>query len=201
MKLLILGATGPTGREVVTRALGASHSVAVLVRNPSVFDPGVEVIQGDATNPATIARAVVGRDAVLSALGVGKSFKSRNLMQQAAANIVKADVKRLIFVSAAGVGESFSEVPLPMKIFIRTLLRGIYADKAIADATIRKSGFEWTIVRPVALTDGSRTGQYRAGVHLPLSGIPTISRADVADFMVHELADRKWIRKTVTIAS
>lgn len=201
MKLLILGATGPTGREVVTQALGAGHSVAALVRNPSVLEPGVEVIQGDATNAATIARAVVGRDAVLSALGVGKSFKSRNLMQQAVANIVKADVKRLIFVSAAGVGESFSEVPVLMKIFIRTLLRGIYADKAIADAMIRKSPFEWTIVRPVALTNNPRTGQYRAGAHLALSAIPTISRADVADFMMRELRDRKWVRKTVVIAS
>ena len=201
MKLLILGATGPTGRELVMQALGAGHSVAALARDPAKVTEKIEIIQGDATDAATIANAVRGRDAVLSALGVGKTFKSRDLMTQAAASLVKADIKRLLFVSAAGVGESFNEMPPFGKLFFRTLLRSIYADKAKADDAIRASKVEWTIVRPVMLTNGPRTGSYRVAEHLPLHGMPKISRADVADFMLRELVERKWIRKTVVIAA
>ena len=198
MRLLILGATGPTGRELVAQALAAGHEVAALVRGDANIDR-VEVLRGDATDPAAVANAVRGRDAVLSALGVGKTFKSRDLMSRAAPNLIT--IKRLLFVSAAGVGESFNEMPPFMKLFIRTLLRGIYADKINADNTIRASNTEWTIVRPVALTNGPRTGSYRVAEHLPLHGIPKISRADVADFMIRELAERKWLRKTVVIAA
>ena len=200
MKLLILGATGPTGRELVKQALAAGHSVAALVRNAEPIE-NVEVIRGDATDASAIAAAVKGREAILSALGTGKSFKSRDLMSQFAQNIVKTDAKRLIVESAAGVGESFNEMPPFGKLFFRTLLRGIYADKAKADDAIRASKLEWTIVRPVMLTNGPRTGSYRVAEHLPLHGMPKISRADVAEFMIRELADRKWIRKTVILAT
>jgi putative NADH-flavin reductase len=199
MKLLILGATGPTGNELVAQALAARHEVAALVRGPANIDR-VEMIRGDATDGAAIANAVRGRDAVLSALGTGKSFKSRDLMSRVAPHLVAAG-KRLLFVSAAGVGESFNEMPPFGKLFFRTLLRGIYADKAKADDTIRASKLEWTIVRPVMLTNGPRTGSYRVAEHLPLHGMPKINRADVADFMIRELAERKWIRKTVIVAA
>jgi len=198
MKLLILGATGPTGRELVKQALAAGHEVAALVRGPATIDR-VEVIRGDATDAAAMANAIRGRDAVLSALGTGKSFKSGDLMTRVAPNLDSA--KRLLFVSAAGVGESFNEMPPFGKLFFRTLLRGIYADKAKADDTIRASKTEWTIIRPTVLTNGPRTGSYRVAEHLPLHGMPKISRADVADFMIRELADRKWIRKTVIISA
>jgi len=199
MKLLILGATGPTGRELVKQALAAGHEVAALVRGSANIG-GVEVIRGDATDASTVTSAVRGRDAILSALGTGKSFKSRDLMSRVAPNLIAAG-KRLLFVSAAGVGESFNEMPPFGKLFFRTLLRGIYADKAKADDAIRASTLESTIVRPMMLTNGPRTGSYRVAEHLPLHGMPKISRADVADFMIRELTERQWIRKTVIIAA
>ena len=171
MKLLILGATGPTGRELVKQALAAGHEVAALVRGPATIDR-VEVIRGDATDAAAMANAIRGRDAVLSALGTGKSFKSGDLMTRVTPHLVSA--KRLLFVSAAGVGESFNEMPPFGKLFFRTLLRGIYADKAKADDTIRASKTEWTIIRPTVLTNGPRTGSYRVAEHLPLHGMPKI---------------------------
>jgi putative NADH-flavin reductase len=200
VKLLILGATGPTGRQLVEQALAAGHSVAALVRRSTDL-AGVEILKGDATDPSAIAGAIRGRDAVLSALGTGKSFKGGGVVSRAAANLVGANVNRLLCVSAFGVGESIDEATLPQKLFFQTLLRGIYADKAKADATIQSSRMEWTIVRPVVLTNGPRTGSYRVGEHLPLRGLPKISRADVADFMIRELNERKWIRKTVVISA
>ena len=75
MNLLILGATGPTGHQLVQRALDAGHSVAALVRDPRKVTESIEIIQGDATNSIAVAAAVKGRDAVLSALGTSRSFK------------------------------------------------------------------------------------------------------------------------------
>lgn len=200
MKLLILGATGPTGRHLVAQALDAGHEVAALVRGAATFER-VEIIRGDATDAATIANAVRGREAVLSALGTGKSFKSGEVVSRAAKNVVAANAKRLLWVSAFGVGESFSDAPLLPRIFFRTLLREVYADKKIADDLIRNSGAEWTIVLPTGLRNGPRTGKYRAGEHLEVSQLPAINRADVADFMIRELAERKWVRKTVEIST
>jgi len=201
VKLLILGATGPTGRELVTQALDARHEVAALVRaDNDRADSRIEVIRGDARDPATIAAATRGRDTVLSALGTGKSFKG-DVVSRAAANLVAANIKRLIFVSAFGVGESIKEATWPQKLFFRTLLRSIYADKAKADAAIESSKMDWTIVRPVMLTNGAHTGAYRVGENLQPRGFPKISRADVADFMIRELTERTWIRKTVVISA
>ena len=169
MKLLILGATGLTGRQLVRQALDAGHSVAALVRDPRKVTDSIEVVQGDATNSSAVAGAVRGRDAVLSALGTSKSFKGG--------------------VSAFGVGESFKEASAIQKFFFRTVLRSIYADKEKADAMIQASALQWTIVRPVAPTNGPRTGNYRVGEHLQLRGFPKVSRADVADFMIRELME------------
>lgn len=202
MKLLILGATGPTGRHLVSQALDAKHEVAALVRDPAkLTEPRVEIIQGDARDAATIATAVRGRDAVLSALGVGKSFKAIGIMTRAAENLVAARVNRLLLVSAFGVGESSADATFLQKIFFNTLLRGIYADKKVADDIIRKSPCEWTIILPTGLRNGPRTGKYRVGEHLDVTTFPKINRADVADFMIRELTERKWIRKTVEIST
>jgi len=200
VKLLILGATGPTGQQLVAQALEAGHQVAALVRAESNLPSPVEVIRGDGRDPAAIAGAARGRDAVLSALGTGKSLKG-GIASRAAANLVAASVKRLIFMSSFGVGDSFDDATLPQKLIFSTLLRSIYADKAKADATIQSSSLDWTIVRPVMLTNGPHTGAYRVGENLHPHGFPKISRADVADFMIRELTERTWIRKTVVISA
>ena len=200
MNLLILGATGPTGQQLVAQALEAGHHVAALVRGESNLPPTAEVIRGDGRDPAAIAGAARGRDAVLSALGTSKSLKG-GIASRAAANLVAANVKRLIFMSSFGVGDSFDDASLPQKLMFRTLLRSIYADKAIADATLQSSSLDWTIVRPVMLTNGPHTGAYRLTEHLQPQGFPKISRADVADFMIRELIERAWTRKTVVISA
>jgi putative NADH-flavin reductase len=203
MKLLILGATGPTGRQLIRQALEAGHSVLALVRDRTKVTEAIEVIQGDATDSSAVASSVHGRDAILSALGTSKSFKG-GIMTRAMTVLLpamqQAGVKRLILVSAFGVGESFNDASAIQKFFFRTVLRSIYADKATADAMIEASPLEWTIVRPVALTNGPRTGNFRVGEHLQLAGFPRVSRADVADFMIRELKEQAWVRKTVVIA-
>ena len=204
MKLLILGATGPTGQNLVSQAFDAGHQVTVLVRNPRKLSEArpVTIIEGDPTHAATIAKSMRECDAVLSALGAGNSLKGDIASRSAAAIIPAMEqtaAKRLIVVSAFGVGESIGDASLIQKLFYRTLLRAIFADKAKSDGLIRESSLDWTIVRPVVLTNGPRTGTYRVAERVTMHSLPSVSRADVADFMLRELAERKWIRKTVVI--
>ena len=190
------------------QALTAGHEVTVLARDRArvgVQDARLRVVDGEVKNIAVLTGAMRGQDAVISAIGRGKSFKSENLIAESVPAILAAmqshDIKRLLFTSAIGVGDTFRDASLPMKIFARTLLRGIYADKIIGDDLIRKSGLDWTIVQPVGLTDGPLTKRYRVGEHLPLSGLASVSRADAAHFIVDRVADKSTFKKTLIVAN
>jgi len=208
-KVLIVGATGGTGRSLVEQALTAGHSVTAFVRNPEKVGRHHErlrVVAGDAASGApSLSQAMRGQDAVISALGRGQSFKADSLIQRSVPHLLAAmqehGVRRLVFTSALGVAETVQQVPLMMRVFARLLLRDIYADKAAGEALIRRSGLEWTIVHPVGLTNGPLTGTYRAGERLALRGFPTISRADTAHFLLSQLDDRSYIGKVVVIAT
>jgi uncharacterized protein YbjT (DUF2867 family) len=206
-RVLILGATGGTGREAVLKALARGYDVTVLVRHPDRLPPGAErahVVVGDVLDPGAVEAAVRGQDAIVSALGVGKSFKPGGLIAQSVPITVKAaeaaGVRRIVFTSAYGVGETYRDTPLLARIFIFVLLRDIYADKTAGEEILRRSGLDWTIVCPTTLTDKPGTGQYRIGERLELRGLPTIARADVADFLVGQIADRQYVRKGVLIS-
>jgi putative NADH-flavin reductase len=145
---------------------------------------------------------------VISALGVGSSLKSGGLIARSVPAIVRAmqtaGVRRLIFTSAYGVGETYRDLPLVPRMAIRTLLKDLYADKQVGEDELRRLGsdIEWTLVYPVTLTNGPRTGHYRAGERLTLHGLPRISRADVADFILSQMDDdRSYLRKGVLVSS
>ena len=208
MKLVVLGATGPLGALVTARALERGHDVTAFVRDPAkVARRGnrLRVEKGDAVaDPRSLSRAFQGQDAVVSALGAGKSFRSRGLMAHAAPNILAAmreqGVHRLVWVSAFGVGATRREAPPIPRLFFCTLLRDIYADKRVGDGLVEKSDLDWTVVAPTILTSGARTGRPRHGETLALRGMPSESRADVADFMVAEAEAPRYVRKTVVLS-
>lgn len=204
----MFGATGGTGQHAVAQALARGHQVTAFVRDPSRLTTApqlIRVIVGDVTgDDEAIAAAVRGQDVVISALGVGKSFKPGGLIAGSVPRIVRAmereGARRLLHTSAFGVGETFRDAPFVPRMFIRTLLRNVYADKLVGDDAIRSSTLDWTIAYPAGLTDGPRTGQYRVGERLPLRGLPTISRADVADFLLNEAEANACVRKGVLIS-
>jgi putative NADH-flavin reductase len=146
---------------------------------------------------------VEGQGAVISALGAGNSLKSGGLITYAVPAVVQAmtaaGVRRLIFTSAYGVGDTWRDVPLLPRIVMRLLLRDLYADKAAGEALLRQSALDWTLVHPVTLTNGPRTGRIQHGERLALSGFPRISRADVAEFLLAQLDDTRYIRKSVIV--
>ncbi len=81
-----------------------------------------------------------------------------------------------------------------------TLLRRVYADKALGEGALQRSDLDWTIVHPTLLNDGPKTGTYRVGERLHFSGAPKISRADVADFLLKQTGDATYTRRIVMIS-
>jgi len=139
----------------------------------------------------------------ISALGLGKSLKSNDLISKAVDNLLPAmkqrNIKRLVFISAFGVGETFKQASFVQKTVFKIFLRNLYADKQKADDKIMQSELDWTLVYPVLLTNKSFSGSYKTGETLSMKGMPKLSRADLADFIVSQLTDLSYIRKNPII--
>lgn len=208
-KVLVLGATGGMGRHIVSQALRQGHDVTVLARDAqkvSRTGGGMpRVITGSVPeDEQALDSAIQGQEVVISALGVGPSLKSGGLLRRSVPAILRAmeahGVRRLILTSSYGVGDTHQDVPLLPRIVMRLLFQDLFADKKAGDDAVRSSSVDWTIVHPVTLTDGARTGRYRVGERLSLSGFPRVSRADVADFILTQIDDRSHVRKSVLIS-
>jgi putative NADH-flavin reductase len=202
-RLLILGATGGTGRHLVSQALEAGNEVTAYVRDAAklpVKHERLRVVVGPIADEAMPFReAMTGQDAVISTLGRGLSLQSEHLIERCVPPMLSAmnahGVGRLIFTSAIGVGDAYAEAPLLSKLVIRTILKDIYPDKLIGENLIRNSDRQWTIVQPAGLTNGQMTRRYRAAEHLRHRMVATISRADLAHFLLGQLDDRTYVRR------
>lgn len=207
MKLLILGATGATGLEVVTQAIERGHSVTAFVRNPDPlkrFVDRITVVRGNLLDNAELGGVLVGQDAVLSAFGprLPISKDDADLLQRFGLALTsamqKAGVRRTVIESTAFLFKD--AVFPPAHLFGRLFFPGVVRDADAMETTFQKSGLDWTLVRPPQLTNKPRTGKYRTlEGHLPPFGF-NISRADVADFMIKAGEDHASIQKIIGVA-
>lgn len=205
MKILVLGATGGTGRLIVRDALAKGHSVVALVRSTARADlPGASLIEGDARDEATLARAMDGCDAVVSALGTGMGRRKVDLLAVATRALVAAMTRkglhRLVCISALGVGDSRGHGGFVFdRLFQPLLLSQAYKDKERQEAMIRASSLDWVILRPAMLTDDPARGTVRAVTNLAGINGGKVARADVARFVVEQLTGDTWLRRTPVI--
>lgn len=206
MKLLVLGATGPTGHHVVERALEHGDEVTALARRPEALEPlagRVAAVAGDATSAEDVARAMDGQDAAISALGRSTSIRADALFSRSATAVAEAaaktGLKRLVWLSSYGVGDTFASASLPQKAMYKSFLRNIYADKAVSEKTLRAAGLDLTLVYPTTLTNGPAQGTYQVDDRLPMKGAPTISRADVGHFLHLAAHDPAWIGRDAVL--
>ncbi|MGB7463273.1 MAG: SDR family oxidoreductase [Candidatus Acidiferrum sp.] len=208
MKLLVLGATGGTGLEMVREAIERGHSVTAFVRSPERLKPfgdHITIRQGNLLNAAELEPVIKGHEAVLSGFGprLPVSKADANLLRQfggaLTAAMPKAGVKRVVVESVAFLFKD-SIIP-PAYLLGRLLFPGIVADASGMEELFQNSGLEWTIARPPELTDKPYTGKYRVREgHLPRFGFK-ISRSDVADFMIKAAENRSSLGKIVGISN
>jgi putative NADH-flavin reductase len=208
-KLLLLGATGRTGRELLSQGLELGCVITALVRSTDglpLEHERLRTVTGDATDGAAMDEALDGQDAVLSALGPTspRSLLRCSLMQETSRALVPSmklhAVNRLVLLSALGVGASAAHAPPLLRIAFQTLLRQVGKDKAAGEELLRGTDIDWTFVYPPSLTDGPRTGTYRSGEALELRGLPRVSRGDVAEFMLAQLEQSSYSRKMAIVS-
>jgi len=203
VRLLIFGASGQTGQELVRQALEHGHTVTAFVRQPAKLAGGgrsISIVPGTVADSAAVSAAVPGHDAVVSTLGVGTPLKGDPDVIAGVEHIVRAmqahQVRRLVYLSFIGVRDSRSAVGFVLRYCAPIPLRQEIADHEAKEALVRGSDLDWTIVRPPKLTAGPRTGRYRTGEDITTwKPLPLLSRADVADFILRELAQPRYIRK------
>jgi putative NADH-flavin reductase len=206
VKVLIIGATGATGQILMREALAQGHEVTALARNPSAVaseDQRLRVLQGNALDASSVGAAVSGQDAVLSALGT-RSARPTTLFSESTHNVIgamdKHGVRRLVCITGIGVGDSKGHVGFLYDRIIRPfVVKNVYDDKERQEEAIKQSDLDWVIVRPAQLTDEPAKGEYR--VYLGGSyTATTISRADVAAFMLAQLTDDTNVHKMPVIS-
>jgi putative NADH-flavin reductase len=219
MRLTIFGPTGGTGRRLVERAIAEGHDVTAFARNPSKVTARHErlrIVAGDAFDPTSVLEAVAGNEAVICVLGSRtpsnplhprRPGDPNGVTSAGSQNIVAAmkehGLRRLVCQTAWGVGESRQNPGIAgaffMNVLVPPLLRDEYADKEAQEKLVAESDLDWIIVRPMILTNGPWTNDYRADVDLKPGRRPYISRADVADFLLKQLTDDTFVRKTPAI--
>lgn len=205
MNLLIFGATGETGRELVNQALAQGNAATAFVRDPGKLDikhPNLKVIEGDVTDTATVERAVQGQDVVFSTLG-SRSLKKNPTLTKGVDTIVRAmekqGVQRFVYQSSLGVGNSREHLDFLVRyIIIPLVLRNAIADHTAKEKIVQQSSLDWVIVRPAGLTNGLHTDNYRHGESIHYGA--KISRADVADFMLKQATDTTYLHKAPGIS-
>ncbi|MEA5463812.1 NAD(P)-dependent oxidoreductase [Leptothoe sp. PORK10 BA2] len=208
MKLVIFGATGTIGRQVVQQALGQGYTVTAFARHLTKLDiqhPQLSFVQGDVMEPQAVETAIRGQDAVVCVLGSGKkltgTIRSAGT-QQIIRAMEKVGVRRLICQSTLGAGDSWGNLDFYWRyIMFGFILRQVFADHERQEALVKSSSLDWTIVRPGAFTDGPLTGQYRHSFPSTDRTIALqISRADVADFILKQLANPSSVYQTPSLS-
>ena len=204
--ILVIGASRGVGFETVKCALEKGHRVRAFARSADQIeldDSNLECVSGDAMKAADVREALAGMDAVIQALGVNAGpemvIRGTKLFSKATRVLVQAmqteGVSRLVALTGFGAGDSRNQGGCLYDLGFNAILGRVYDDKNVQEHLIRSSDLAWTIARPVILTDRPATHRYRVVLDPADWGPGTITRADVADFLVKQIASDEYLRK------
>lgn len=205
MKIIVFGATGGVGQSVVKQAVENDFEVTAFVRTRAkleVTHRNLDIIQGNAFNQAEVAAAIAGHDAVVSCLGSSQGMKKSTDLQEMAKNIVTGmqqhNVKRIVYTASAGIHEELSGIS--GKLIMR-MLKNILTDHRAASEYIEAHGLNYTIVRPMGLTNRPLSGKYRESTTSLPKKSRSIPRADVAHFILKALSDAQYENTSIGIST
>jgi putative NADH-flavin reductase len=206
-KILVLGATGATGRLIVNQAVARGYDVTVLVRSAGKASDitGAKLIVGDARDETALREALEGRGAVVSALGTPVSpFREVTLLSTATRALVSAmkaeQVSRLVCITGMGAGDSAGHGGfIADNVIFPLLLKKVYADKNRQEAIVRNSGLNWVLVRPSILNNKPGRGSIRALTDLSGFHGGSIAREDVAKFVLDQVRADTWLHRSPLI--
>ncbi|ANY65148.1 hypothetical protein BBD42_00635 [Paenibacillus sp. BIHB 4019] len=210
MNIIIFGANGKTGRELIAQGLKQGHSITAFVRDSAqlnIVDKNLKVVKGEVTDYGQINKAVKANnyDAAFSVLGAKGMFKRDLLLMDAMKNIIKAleenGVDKLIHVSFIGVRKDAGKLGFLYKFIIPHFMKNLLLDHSEKDALLKKSSLNWTLVQPPVLTADAFTGRYmhEVEIHKNKSHKLKLSRANLANFMLKSLNNQTYDRKEVFI--
>ena len=204
MRVLVIGATGRTGKQLVTKLLARGDTVTAFARRPADITETHErlrVVQGDVRDAASLERAVKAQDAVVSAFGprsLGRDDIQELLMRHLIAAMKAQDVRRVVSLSAWGAGTTKGSGGLVFGIARALFLRHVFADKERGEALLVGSDLDWVSVHPGRLLDAPARG----GVRSSADGrglARSMTREDLAAFMIDQLQSDAWLRKSVIV--
>lgn len=208
MRILVVGATGGTGHEVVRLGGEAGHEMVAMVRRPVRLDdlePAGTVL-ADALDPAQVREAVSDVEAVISSLGVRLGETPGRVRSEGTANLVRAmqsgGPARLVAVSTVGVGSSAHSQSWPARrLWPRLVGRDRLEEARRAEEVVTASDLDWTIVRPPRLTDRDPAGSPVVGEDLRTGMQSTLSRTGLAEVLLRAATQAAWSRQCVTAIS
>ena len=208
MNITIIGASAGIGLETVKRGLNRNHTITTLSRSEIKIEKNnsLKMILGDATHKADLLKSIQNTEAIIVTLGTSKNMKTTTLFSDFAKLIVEIHRENkinvpFIFVTGFGAGESKNYVPWLVKMFLKYMLKDVYADKTKMEEIITASDLNWTVVRPGRLLDKELTEKYRVENKL-FKGINIggINRADVADFLIKQAENQTALKKYIGIS-
>jgi putative NADH-flavin reductase len=205
MKVLIVGATGNTGRLVTKRLLERGHDVTAFVRRPGAIDPHerLRVVEGDVRDAMALDAAVAEQNAVIATFGprtLAKTDVQEVFMRHLVLAMQHRHVRRLVNLSAWGSGGAAvpAQNPVARYFLLPILLRHLLADKDRGEALLFASDLDYTNVCPALIKDMPARGHVRASIDG--KGLQQVMhREDLADFMIEQLTTNEWLRKCVAI--
>ncbi len=206
MQVTVFGAAGKTGRQVVEQGVTRGHTLTAFVHSAKDFAPvsGVTVVEGDVNDFRAVVAAIAQGGGVIDCIGGSTPYKQTGLEQAAAENILRAMEEKtaspLVVISAVGVGESKEQGTFVYEhLLVPTFLRGAVKDKTEMELEVKSGSVAFTIVRPPALKDDAATGKYAP---VPQGETAeSITRADLASFLLDQLTDASHRGTAVTVAN
>lgn len=210
MKLLVLGATGRTGRLLVHQAMQDGHHVTAMARHTDMLadtahgNSSLTLHPGDVRDPDAVTAAAAGQHAAISVISTPARNPGR-LYSQGTRNIVRAledqQVRRFVCVSSGGVAWDDRGLPWWYRnIMIPLFMRPLYADMRDMEDTVRHSSLDWVLVRPAYLLDRPAQASYRIGDGKNPHGGWKLTRPDLAEFLLRQLGTDRWLHRAPTLA-